>query len=100
MKERTTVIVSGASRGTGTEMAITNKALTKVNEMFFFSRYHSPLGTYVLASSKEGLVCVKTKKQAKAYLARWEREQIELRQDDSHHSNLIDQLYTSNKFNQ
>ena len=63
-----------------------------MNEMFFFSRYHSPLGTYILASSSEGLVCVKTEKQAQAYFARWQREQIELRPDDSHHFNLIDQL--------
>jgi methylated-DNA-[protein]-cysteine S-methyltransferase len=63
-----------------------------MNEMFVFSRYHSLLGTYILASSREGLVCVKTEKQAKAYFARWKREKIELRQDDSRHSNLIDQL--------
>ena len=53
--------------------------------MFLFSRYHSPLGTYIIASSEMGLVCVKTDKQARAYFERWEKERIELRPDDSRH---------------
>ncbi|UCF56679.1 MAG: hypothetical protein JSW15_11505, partial [Deltaproteobacteria bacterium] len=32
----------------------------KMRETFFFTHYHSPLGTYLLASSKNGVVCVKT----------------------------------------
>jgi len=60
--------------------------------MLYFSRYHGPLGTYILASSKKGLVCVKTEKQAQVYFARWEKEQIELRRDDSRHLRAIEQL--------
>jgi O-6-methylguanine DNA methyltransferase len=60
--------------------------------MLFYSRYHSPLGIYILASSKKGLVCVKTEKQAPAYFARWKKEKLELRKDDARHTAAVAQL--------
>ena len=60
--------------------------------MFCFSRYHSPLGTYILASSEKGLVLLKTEKRARAYFSRWEKERIELRPDDTRHGAVIEQL--------
>jgi O-6-methylguanine DNA methyltransferase len=66
--------------------------LLKTRETFFFTRYHSPLGTYILASSKKGIVCLKTEEQAPKFLARWEREGIELKGHDKKNLNLLNQL--------
>lgn len=64
----------------------------KVHETFFFTHYHSPLGIYILASSKNGIVCVKNEEQAPNYMARWEREKIEVRKNGAHNLKLKDQL--------
>ena len=64
----------------------------KAREIFFLTQYHSPLGTYVLASSEKGIVCVKTEERAEAYLARWEHERIELRANGGHNLKLVSQL--------
>ncbi|MGD9077048.1 MAG: methylated-DNA--[protein]-cysteine S-methyltransferase [Desulfobacteraceae bacterium] len=64
----------------------------KMPEIFFLTRYHSPLGTYVLGSSKKGVVCVKTEDRSKAYLSRWEREGIELEEGAEQNDRIISQL--------
>jgi methylated-DNA-[protein]-cysteine S-methyltransferase len=64
----------------------------KMPEIFFLTHYHSPLGTYVLGSSKKGVVCVKTEDRSKAYLSRWEREGTELQESGEHNLRLIGQL--------
>jgi len=64
----------------------------KARETFFFSHYHGPLGIYVFASSQKGIVCLKTEAQAPSYLARWEREGIEIQKNDAYHLELKDQL--------
>ena len=56
------------------------------------TRYHSPLGDYVLGSSKKGVVCVKTEDRSKAYLSRWEGQGIELKERGEHNLRLISQL--------
>lgn len=61
-------------------------------EIFFLTRYRSPLGTYVLGSSKKGVVCVKTEDRSKAYLSRWEGEGNELQEGREHNLRLISQL--------
>ena len=61
-------------------------------EIFFLTHYHSPLGTYVLGSSKKGVVFVKTEERSKAYFSRWEREGIELKEDAEHNLRLISEL--------
>ncbi len=61
-------------------------------ETFFLTQYHSPLGTYVLGSSKKGVVCVKTEGRSGTYLSRWERQGIELTESDEHNLRLISQL--------
>ena len=63
--------------------------LFKARETLFFTRYHSPLGTYILARSEKGVVCIKTEEQAPKFLARWEREGIELKGDDKKKLKLI-----------
>jgi O-6-methylguanine DNA methyltransferase len=64
----------------------------KMPETFFLTRYHSPLGDYVLGSSKKGVVCVKTEDRSSAYLSRWEGEGIELKEHGEHNLRLTSQL--------
>jgi O-6-methylguanine DNA methyltransferase len=64
----------------------------KVRETLFLTPYQSPLGTYIIAGSKQGIVCVKTQDRAESYLVRWRREKIELREDDEHNLKLMAQL--------
>lgn len=61
-------------------------------EIFFLTQYRSPLGTYILGSSKMGVVCVKTEDRSKAYLSRWEREGIAIKERGEHNVRLVSQL--------
>ena len=61
-------------------------------EIFFLTQYRSPLGTYVLGSSKKGVVCVKTEDRSKTYLSRWEGEGIMQQEGGEHNLRLISQL--------
>jgi methylated-DNA-[protein]-cysteine S-methyltransferase len=45
-------------------------------ETFFLSRYNSPLGIYLVASSSHGVVCVKTESRMTVLMARWRRKGI------------------------
>ena len=45
-------------------------------EAFFLSHYKSPLGTYLIASSSRGVVCVKTESRMTVMMARWRRQGI------------------------
>jgi O-6-methylguanine DNA methyltransferase len=45
-------------------------------ETFLVSHYQSPLGTYLLASSPRGMVCVEPADQVQPRLRRWERDGI------------------------
>jgi len=49
-------------------------------EAFFFTRYKSPLGTYVILSSKQGVVSIETEEDAQTYIARLQRDGILIRQ--------------------
>ena len=64
----------------------------KAPETFYLTHYHSPLGTYIIASSNEGIVCVKPEDRAQIYLARWERAGIEVKDNGAHNSRLQSQL--------
>jgi O-6-methylguanine DNA methyltransferase len=66
--------------------------LFNMRETFFFTTYQGPLGTYVLASSEKGVACIKTEGRAPTFLARWERDGIELKGDDKRNFKLINQL--------
>lgn len=63
-----------------------------VAEIFFLTQFPSPLGTYVLVSSQKGVVCVKPEDRAPAWLARWDREDIQLRDNGGHNHELASQL--------
>jgi len=63
-----------------------------VPEIFSLTHFPSPLGTYILMSSQNGLVCVKPEDRAPAWLARWDREDIQLRDNGGHNRELASQL--------
>ena len=63
-----------------------------MQEIFFLTHYQSPLGTYLLASSKMGVVCVKTEERSEISLSRWQRQGMELREDAKPNLGLISEL--------
>jgi len=63
-----------------------------MTEIFFLTRYESPLGRYVLVSSERGVVCVATESRAAARLARWEKEGIQIRDGDDRNLEVVAQL--------
>ena len=63
-----------------------------MKETFFFTHYQSPLGIYLLASSKRGVVCVKTEERSETSLSRWERDGMELKEDAESNLGLISEL--------
>jgi epoxyqueuosine reductase len=65
----------------------------RVAEIFYLTYYHSPLGTYIIASSNEGIVCVKPEDCVRTYLERWERAGIEVRDNGVHNIRLKSQFY-------
>lgn len=60
-----------------------------VSETLFLTRYHSPLGTYILASSQRGVVCVETEDKAPTCLARWKREGIQVKDGGSKYNDTV-----------
>ncbi|MFC1885553.1 methylated-DNA--[protein]-cysteine S-methyltransferase [Thermodesulfobacteriota bacterium] len=50
-------------------------------ETFYMKFYHSPLGAYVLVSSKRGVVGVKSDNRRDSLLARWEKNGIRIEND-------------------
>ena len=61
-------------------------------ETFFVSRYDSPLGTYVIASSARGVVCVKTESRMTVLTARWRRRGIKVRDAGSQNNDIMAEL--------
>ena len=65
-------------------------------ETFFVSRYQSPLGTYLLVSSRRGLVSTDPEEQGAARLARWERQGVQFQEGGGHNrvaSQELDQYF-------
>lgn len=61
-------------------------------ETFFLTRYHSPLGTYILVSSQLGVVCVAPENEARSRLARWEQDGIQIQDGGEHNHNVAGEL--------
>ncbi len=61
-------------------------------ETFFVSRYNSPLGTYIIASSVRGVVCVKTDSRMTVLMARWRRQGIKARDAGSWNDGIMAEL--------
>lgn len=73
-----------------------------MTETFFLSRYHSPLGKYVLVSSQQGVVCIKSAAHMANRLARWKKAGIRIRDDDDPNQKVTAELdaYFSGKLHQ
>jgi len=61
-------------------------------ETFSLTRYHSPLGTYVLVSSQRGVICVKSETRVAARLAQWEKESIRIQDGNGHNHKVAIEL--------
>jgi len=57
-------------------------------ETFLLSRYRSPLGTYIVVSSQEGIVCLATEPEVNARLRLWESGGIQI-QEGGHHNEAL-----------
>ena len=64
----------------------------KPRETLSFTRYHSPIGNYLVASSTKGIVLLKTVEQAPKFLAQLEHAGIDLEEHDKKNLKLINQL--------
>lgn len=62
------------------------------HETFSLTDYNSPLGAYILVSSRWGVVGLKNKERAQFFIDRWESEHISVKYDDAHHFELKEQL--------
>lgn len=51
-------------------------------ETFFLTRYRSPLGTYVILSSKQGIVSIEPEEDAQADIQRLQRDGIQIREEE------------------
>ena len=61
-------------------------------ETFFLTRYQSPVGTYVLASSLRGVVLVKSENQMMTRLDRWKRDDIKIQDGNRHNREVAAEL--------
>jgi len=62
------------------------------SETFFLTDYQSPLGSYILAGSRWGVVGLKNEERAPIFIDRWERANITVKYDDRHNLELKEQL--------
>lgn len=57
-----------------------------ISEVFLLTRYHSPLGAYIVVSSRQGVTCVAPAEESGARLDRWQRAGIVVREGESEHN--------------
>jgi methylated-DNA-[protein]-cysteine S-methyltransferase len=62
------------------------------SEVFFLTDYQSPLGPYILVSSRWGVVGLKNEERAQIFIDRWERANISVKYDGAHYLELKEQL--------
>ncbi len=61
-------------------------------ETLFITHYDSPLGRYILVSSKQGIVCIELEERATTYLTRWKREDVQFQEGDGYNQQTATQL--------
>ena len=61
-------------------------------ETFFLSQYKSPLGKYIIGSSANGVVCVKTESHMTSMAAQWRKKGIEAKEAKGHNDGIIAEL--------
>ncbi len=67
-------------------------ALERRDETIFVHRHQTPLGVYVLASSRTGLACVKPEEQSFPDLDKWEREGARYEEGGAYNAQAAAQL--------
>jgi len=55
-------------------------------EILFLTRYKSPLGIYVILSSKQGIVSIETEEDAQTHIARLQHDGIQIRQGEDEYN--------------
>lgn len=60
--------------------------------ILFTAYYDSPLGKYILVSSKKGVVCVKPEEQATTHLTRWKREDVQFQEGNRYNQQAVAEL--------
>ncbi|MEE9366392.1 MAG: methylated-DNA--[protein]-cysteine S-methyltransferase [Dehalococcoidales bacterium] len=56
------------------------------------SQYKSPLGKYIIGSSANGVVCVKTESRMTSMAAQWRKKSIEAKDAKGHNDGIIAEL--------
>ena len=62
------------------------------SEILFTACYDSPLGRYVLISSRKGVVCLEPEEQITRHVPRWKRQNIQYQEDNGCHRQLTAEL--------
>ena len=70
----------------------TREAADTSSKTLYQLRYESPLSTYILVSSDQGLACVKPEEQGFPDLGRWVREGGEFQEGGEHNATTAQQL--------
>ena len=61
-------------------------------EILFTTYYDSPLGTYILISSKKGVVCIEPAEQEITHITRWRRENVQFQEDNIYNRKVAAEL--------
>lgn len=64
-------------------------ALPVEPEIFCLTRYRSPLGIYIILSSKRGIICVEPEEEVKNRITRWQRDSIKIKEEDSEYNRRV-----------
>ena len=61
-------------------------------EILFTTYYDSPLGRYILISSKKGIVCIEPAEQEITHITGWRRENIQFQEDNIYNQKVAAEL--------
>jgi O-6-methylguanine DNA methyltransferase len=73
-----------------------------IDETFLLSEYHGPLGVYLIASSRYGIVLLKNRGRAKFFTDRWKIQDISIQPAGTQHlevSRQLDAYFEEEHFN-
>jgi len=61
-------------------------------ETLLITHYDSPLGRYILVSSKKGIVCIEPEERATTHLTRWKREGVQFQEGNGYNQQAATEL--------
>lgn len=61
-------------------------------EILFTTYYDSPLGRYILISSKKGVACIEPAEQEIMHITRWRREKVQFQEDNIYNQKVAAEL--------